>query len=167
NSWIRRRIVRRHNVRGEWLTLKDAASFTGTISGFSSNDQIDLTNISYSIASVSNATYSSSTNITTLVITDGTSTDAIKLAGNYTIQPAWHFSGERPGPQLLLVSLGRGSADLGQAGPARLATQDGTADEFTFQTANPSGALTADPTLVASADPSVDAATLDPISSAS
>jgi len=52
------------------LTLKDAADFTGTISGFSSDDQIDLTNISYSIASVSNASYSSSTNITTLAITD-------------------------------------------------------------------------------------------------
>src|SRR5262249_5066020 len=46
------------------LTLKDAADFTGTISGFSSNDQIDLTNISYSIASAYNATYSSGTNIT-------------------------------------------------------------------------------------------------------
>jgi len=87
------------------LTLKDAASFTGTISGFSSNDQIDLTNISYSIASVSNATYSSSTNITTLVITDGTSTDAIKLVGNYTINTAWHFSGDGHGATLLTDSL--------------------------------------------------------------
>src|SRR5215831_16263287 len=136
------------------LTLKDAADFTGTISGFSSNDHIDLTNINYSIASVSNATYSSSTNITTLVITDGTSTDAIKLVGNYTINTTWHFSSDGHGGTLLTDSLPGGSADLGQTVTAALKTQDGTADQFTFQNDNQSGTLTADPTFVVSADPS-------------
>src|SRR5262249_18538058 len=115
------------------LTLKDAADFTGTISGFSSNDQIDLTNINYSIASVSNATYSLGTNITTLVITDGTSTDAIKLVGNYTIDTAWHFSGDGHGGTLLTDSLPGGSADVAQTVTAALTGQDGTADQFTFQ----------------------------------
>jgi T1SS-143 domain-containing protein len=149
------------------LTLKDAAGFTGTISGFSSNDQIDLTNSSYSIASVSNATYSSGTNITTLVITDGTSTDAIKLVGDYTTNAAWHFSGDGHGGMLLTDSLPGGSADLAQTVTAALTTQDGTADQFTFQNDNQSGTLTADPTFVVSADPSADAATLDTTSSVS
>jgi VCBS repeat-containing protein len=143
------------------LTLKDAADFTGTISGFSSNDQIDLTNINYSIASVSNATYSSSTNITTLVITDGTSTDAIKLVGNYTINTAWHFSGDGHGGTLLTDS------DVAQTVTAALTGQGGSADQFTFQN-DSQGSTLAGSTLVASADPSAtDAATLDPTSTSS
>src|SRR5262249_48199743 len=100
------------------LTLKNVADFTGTISGFSSNGQIDLTNISSSIASTHNATYSSSTNITSLVITDGTSSGTIKLAGDYTTNTAWHFSGDGHGGTLLTDSLPGGGADL---------------DQFTFQ----------------------------------
>ena len=42
-------------------------------------------------------TYSLSTDITTLVITDGTITDAINLLGNYTINTAWHFSDDGHG----------------------------------------------------------------------
>ena len=79
------------------LILKDAADFTGTISGLSSNDQIDLTNIRYAIASVYSVTYSLSTNLTTLVIADGTNTDTINLVGNYTINTAWHFSDDGHG----------------------------------------------------------------------
>jgi hypothetical protein len=151
------------------LTLKDAADFTGTISGFSSNDQIDLTNISYSIASVSNASYSSSTNITTLAITDGTSTDAIKLVGNYTINTAWHFSSDGHGGTLLTDSLPGGSADLAQTVTAALTTQDETADQFTFQSDSQSGTLAGGSTLTASSQDAsaTDAATLDPTSSAS
>jgi VCBS repeat-containing protein len=150
------------------LTLKDAADFTRTISGFSSNDQIDLTNINYSIASVSDATYSSSTNITTLVITDGTSTDAIKLVGNYTINTAWHFSGDGHGGTLLTDSLPGGSADLAQTVTAALTGQDGTADQFTFQSDSQS-TLAASSTLTASEEnaSATDPTTLDPTSSAS
>jgi hypothetical protein len=144
------------------LTLKDAADFTGTISGFSSNDQIDLTNTSYSIGSVHNATYSSSTNITTLVITDGTSTGTIKLGGDYTTNTAWHFSGDGHGGTLVTDSLPGGSADLAQTVTAALTTQDGTADQFMFQSDSQSGTLAGGSTLAAT-----DAATLDPISSSS
>jgi Mg-chelatase subunit ChlD len=150
------------------LTLKDAADFTGTISGFSSNDHIDLTNISYSIASVSNASYSSSTNITTLAITDGTSTDAIKFVGNYTINTTWHFSSDGHGGTLLTDTLPGASPDLAQTVTAALTTQDGIADQFTFQNDSHSSTPASDPTLVASADPSAtNAATLDPTSSSS
>jgi hypothetical protein len=147
------------------LTLKDAADFTGTISGFSSNDHIDLTNISYSIASVSNASYSSSTNITTLAITDGTSTDALKFVGNYTINTAWHFSSDGHGGTLLTDS---GSADVAQTVTAALTTQDESADQFTFQNDSQSGTLASDPTLAASSQnaSATDAATLNTISSA-
>jgi hypothetical protein len=79
------------------LILKDAAHFTGTISGLSSDDKIDLTNISYATASVYDITYSSNTNITTLLVTDGTNTDAIHLVGNYTINTTWHFSADGQG----------------------------------------------------------------------
>jgi len=148
------------------LALHDAADFTGTISGFSSNDHIDLSNINYSIASVSNASYSLSTNITTLVITDGTSTDAIRLAGNYTINTAWHFSGDGHGGTLLTDSVPSAGADLAQTVTAALTTQDGTADQFTFQSDSQSGTPASDPTLVASADPSAtDAAAPDTTSS--
>src|SRR5262249_50063849 len=140
------------------LTLKDAADFTGTISGFSSNDQIDLTNINYSIASVSNATYSLGTNITTLVITDGTSTDAIKLVGTYTIDTAWHFSGDGHGGTLLTDSLSGGSADLAQT-----VTALANPDQFAFQSEDQSGTLAGDSTLAASGQDAstTDAATLD------
>src|SRR5262249_15339853 len=107
------------------LALHDAADFTGTISGFSSNDHIDLSNINYSITSVSNATYILITNIPPLLITDGTSTDAIRLAGNYTINTAWHFSGDGHGGTLLTDSVPSAGADLAQTVTAALTTQDG------------------------------------------
>ena len=79
------------------LILRDPTGFTGTISGLSSTDHIDLANISYEIASLYSITYSLSANITTLVITDGTNTDTINLLGNYTIDTAWHFSDDGHG----------------------------------------------------------------------
>jgi VCBS repeat-containing protein len=79
------------------LILRDPANFTGTISGLSGADHIDLANISHETASVYRMTYSSSTNITTLVITDGTNTDTINLSGNYSINTAWNFSDDNRG----------------------------------------------------------------------
>src|SRR5262249_41315496 len=87
------------------LVLSDPAEFTGTISAasgsLSSNDRIDLTNISYSTASIYSITYSSSTNTTTLVVTDGKSADTIKLAGNYTINTSWNFASDGHGGTLV------------------------------------------------------------------
>jgi hypothetical protein len=87
------------------LVIDDPARFTGTISGLSSNDRIDLANISYSSASVYSVTYSSSTNITSLVVTDGTSADTIKLAGNYTIDTSWNFASDGHGGTLVFDPL--------------------------------------------------------------
>jgi len=79
------------------LILRDPTGFTGTISGLSSTDHIDLANISYEIASLYSITYSLNANITTLVTTDGTSIDTINLLGNYTKDTAWHFSDDGHG----------------------------------------------------------------------
>jgi T1SS-143 domain-containing protein len=79
------------------LILRDTTDFTGTISGLSSTDHLDLANISCATASVNSIAYSLSTNITTLVITDGTNTDTIGLLGNYSVNTAWHLSDDGHG----------------------------------------------------------------------
>jgi hypothetical protein len=79
------------------LIFRDPTDFTGTISGLSTTDHLDLANISYATASVYSIAYSLSTNITTLVITDGTNADTISLLGNYTINTAWHLSDDGHG----------------------------------------------------------------------
>ena len=85
------------------LILRDPSGFTGTISGLSSTDHIDLANISYETASLYNITHSSNTNITTLVITGGTNTDTISLLGNYTINTAWHLSDDGHGAAISIA----------------------------------------------------------------
>ena len=103
------------------LILRDPTGFTGTISGLSSTNHIDLANMSYETASVYGITYSSNTNITTLVITGETNTDTISLLGNYTINTAWHLSDDGHGgtivseapasPTSELISVQSTSAD--------------------------------------------------------
>jgi VCBS repeat-containing protein len=83
------------------LILQDPADFAGTISGFSSHDQIDLMNISNSMASIYSITYSLSSDVTTLIITDGTNSDTINFIGNYTVNTAWHFSNDGHGGTLI------------------------------------------------------------------
>jgi hypothetical protein len=84
------------------LVLKDPASFTGTIAGLTGTDAIDLANIDWATAQVSRVTYSPSTNITTLVITDGSHTsDTIQLIGDYTLS-TWTFSSDGSGGALLV-----------------------------------------------------------------
>jgi hypothetical protein len=103
------------------LILRDPTGFTGTISGLSSADHIDLANISYETASVYDITYSSDSNITTLVVTSGANTGAISLLGNYTINTTWHLSDDGHGGTIVsdapvsptneLISLQSTSAD--------------------------------------------------------
>src|SRR5206468_27861 len=104
DAWIRRRILCRRDLRRGCSGSADAGARGGlhrNESGFSSNDQIDLANIGYATASLYNVTYNASTDLTTLVITDGTSTDTIRFAGNYTVHTAWHFSSDSNGGTLL------------------------------------------------------------------
>jgi len=86
------------------LILKDPAGFTGTISGLTGNtvastsDQIDLTNINSASSPhlSSPPSYNPIANVTTLVVTDGTNTDTLKLAGDYT-GSTWNFSPDGSG----------------------------------------------------------------------
>jgi hypothetical protein len=89
------------------------------------------------------------------------------LVGNYTINTAWYFSSDGHGGTLLTDTLPGGSADVAQTVTAALTTQDGTADQFTFQN-DSQGSTLAGSTLVASADPSAtDGAMLDTTPSSS
>ncbi len=138
------------------LTLEHAADFTGTISGFSSDDQIDLANIGYATASLYDVTYNASADLTTFVITDGTSTGTLHFAGNYTVHTAWHFSIDGNGGTLLtdapLDGSAASSAELADTMATALATPDASADQFAFEDDSQSGAEGS--TLVASTDPS-------------
>jgi VCBS repeat-containing protein len=140
------------------LTLEHPAYFTGTISGFSNDDQIDLANISYATASVYNVTYNASADLTTLVITDGTSANTLQFVGNYTVHTAWHVSSDSNGGTLLtdspLDGSAASSAELADTMATALATPDASADQFTFEDDGQSGTPANGSTLVASTDPS-------------
>src|SRR5262249_28640728 len=76
------------------LVLGDPSYFQAQLENFQINDQIDLTNINPLLAHVSTTqppSYDPIKNITTLVITDGTNTDTLKLVGDYT-PPAHNFN---------------------------------------------------------------------------
>jgi FecR protein/Bacterial Ig-like domain len=83
------------------LVLKDPAGFTGTIAGLTGTDAIDLANIDWATAQLGRVTYNASTNITTLVITDGQHTDTIQLIGDYT-SSTWTFSSDGKGGTLVV-----------------------------------------------------------------
>jgi hypothetical protein len=71
------------------LILKDPAHFTGTISGLTGSDEIDLTNINSAPARVSSVGHDSSSKIRQ-------HTDTVKLAGDYT-GSAWTLSDDGHG----------------------------------------------------------------------
>ena len=83
------------------LVLKDPASFTGTIAGLTGTDAIDLANIDWATAQLGRVTYNASTNITTLVITDGQHTDTVQLIGDYT-SSTWTFTSDGKGGTLVV-----------------------------------------------------------------
>jgi hypothetical protein len=132
------------------LTLEHPAYFTGTISGFSSDDQIDLANINYATASLYNVTYNASSDITTLVITDGTSADTLQFVGNYTVHTAWHVSSDSNGGILLTDSPvdGTSSAPASASADPTVSAALTNPDQFNFQ--DESGTLPSASTLVAS-----------------
>jgi hypothetical protein len=86
------------------LILKDPSNFTGTISGLTGNDQIDIANINWQAAQVSSVSYSPTTNVTTLVITDGQHTSTILLVGDYT-SSTWTFSSDGTGGTIVVDPL--------------------------------------------------------------
>jgi VCBS repeat-containing protein len=139
------------------LMLEQPAYFTGTISGFSSDDQIDLANINYATASLYNVTYSASTDLTTLVITDGTSANTLQFVGNYTVHTAWHVASDSHGGTLLTDSPVDGTSSV--AASANLALTN--PDQFTFQDDGDSGTLSGASTVIASNGDATNAAAPD------
>jgi hypothetical protein len=132
------------------LTLEHAAYFTGTISGFSSDDQIDLANIGYATASLYNVTYNASSDITTLVVTDGTSANTLQFVGNYTVHTAWHVSSDSNGGTLLTDSPVDGTSSVPAAASADPTVTAANPDQFIFQDDGESGTPSSASTLVAS-----------------
>src|SRR5262245_23157506 len=88
------------------LVLGDPSDFQGQISNFLKQDKIDLKNINPATAHVSTTqppSYDPIKNITTLVITDGTNTDTLKLVGDYR-PPAhtFNFSSDGSGGTIVI-----------------------------------------------------------------
>ena len=83
------------------LVLADPSEFYAQISGFDANDTIDLANLDFNTA-LANSSYDSSTDITTLVITDTQQhTYTLKLEGNYTAS-TWTFSNDGSGGAIMV-----------------------------------------------------------------
>jgi hypothetical protein len=77
-------------------TLKlDSLSPTGQISGFSTNDKIDLAGLAFVQGSMK-ASFSGNTSGGILTVSNGAQSVAINLAGNYT-QSSWHLSPDKTG----------------------------------------------------------------------
>jgi VCBS repeat-containing protein len=141
------------------LTLEHPAYFTGTISGFSSDDQIDLANINYATASLYNVTYNASTDTTTLVITDGTSANTLQFVGNYTVHTAWHVSSDSNGGTLLTDSPVDGTSSVAASASAEPTVTATNPDQFIFQDDGESGTPPGASTLVASNEDATNGAT--------
>jgi hypothetical protein len=102
------------------LILKDPAHFTGTIASatgsLTSADKIDLTNIGYSNNDAYTLSYDKGANVTTLSVTDGSTADTIKLAGNQTAA-TWTFSSDGHAgtiavdPPASTIAVNHGDAD--------------------------------------------------------
>jgi hypothetical protein len=84
------------------LILDDPTHFTGTIAGLTTTAKIDLTNITSATAHLLQPlSYNSSTNISTLIVTDGHNTDTLHLVGNYTTS-TWTFSSDGSGGTIVV-----------------------------------------------------------------
>jgi RTX calcium-binding nonapeptide repeat (4 copies) len=155
--------------------------FNGVIAGLGEHDNIDLKDLTFTSSEdmQARASYLPATDHTTLVVTKTSTHQSVTftLAGNYT-HSEWEFAQDSgtgtifhdpPATNPAAASPPSStSTDLAQTVTAALTTQDGTADQFTFQNDSHGSAPASDPTLVASADPSsTNAATLDPTSSSS
>jgi hypothetical protein len=119
------------------LILNDPAHFTGTVAGatgsLTTGDKIDLTNIAYSNNDAYTLSYDKATNLTTLKVTDGSTTDTIKLAGDQTAA-TWNFSSDGHGGTIAVdppASTVAGNHDSAQL-PGQASWHE--ADHFNFST---------------------------------
>jgi hypothetical protein len=150
-------------------------AFSAVISGLDESDYIDLKDLTFTSGHMEAATsYSSESGHTTLVVSNNSTSQSVTftLAGNYT-SSSWIFSNDGTGGTIFhdppaadanaTTVSGSTSTDLALTVTAALTTQDGTADQFTFQSGDQSGTLAGDSTLATSGQDAstTDAATLD------
>jgi hypothetical protein len=150
------------------------------ISGLDESDYIDLKDLTYTSGQMAASTsYSPESGHTTLVVSNNSTSQSVSftLAGNYT-SSSWIFANDGAGGTIFhdppaadanaTTTAAPTPTDLTLTVTAALTTQDGAADQFTFQSDSQSGTLAGDSTLAASAqDASTsDAATLDANASA-
>src|SRR5262249_9774184 len=144
-----------------------------------SSQLIDLKDFTFTSGHMSAATSSYVNGHTTLTVSNDFTSQHVSftLSGNYTTS-SWFFAQDSgtgtifydppAAPATAATAPGSPSTDVAQTVTAALTGQDGTVDQFTFQSDSQSGTHVSDPTIVASADPSAtDAATLDPTSTSS
>src|SRR5262249_50911284 len=145
-------------------------AFNAVISGLTDDDYIDLKDLTFTSTGDMQAhtSYSCETGHTTLEITKLSTSQSLTftLDGNYTTS-SWIFANDGAGGTIFhdppaaastTIVSSPTSTDLAQTVTAALTTQDGAADQFTFQSDSHSSTPT-DSTLAASAnDPSTTAA---------
>jgi VCBS repeat-containing protein len=147
-------------------------SFSAVISGLDENDYIDLKDLTFTSAADMQAHTSYLDGSTTLQITKLSTSQSLTftLVGNYT-SSTWIFDidgaggtkfHDPPAASADATTVANStSTDLTSTVTAALTTQDGSADQFAFQSDSQSNTL-ADPTLIASTVPSAtDATTSD------
>jgi serralysin len=148
-------------------------AFSAVISGLDESDYIDLKDLTFTSGQMAaQTTYLDG--YTTLVVSNNFTSQSVTftLAGNYTTS-SWIFDNDGSGGTIFhdppaadagaTTISGSTTTDLTQTVTAALTTQDGTADQFTFQSDSQSGTLAGDSTLAASGQDAgtTDAATLD------
>jgi hypothetical protein len=82
-------------------TLTLDAPFTGSVSGLTTSNEIDLEDLSWTKPPKMTATYSGNSSGGTLTVSDGTNSVSIKLIGNYTSAP-WTLSKDGSGGTLVI-----------------------------------------------------------------
>jgi hypothetical protein len=130
------------------LILKNPGNFTGTMSGHTGSDQIDLANINWQSAKVSSVSYSATTNVTTLVITDGQHADSILLVGDYR-SSTWMFSNDGSGGTIVVDPLKTAVTLDVTEGPVVTDTIASRPDAAT-----PSSSITPDDTIISASEAS-------------
>jgi hypothetical protein len=141
-------------------------AFNAVISGLTDDDYIDLKDVNFTSSEDFQAetSYSCASGHTTLEITKISTSQSVTftLAGNYTTS-TWIFDNDGAGGTIFhdppaatadaTTVSNSTSADLASTVTAALTTQDGSEDQFAFQSDSQSSTL-ADPTLLASTDQS-------------
>ena len=106
------------------LKLDQAQNFTGSVSGFNSQNALDLANISDATTTLS---YSGTTTSGVLTVADGTTTAHINLTGNYTAATFTHTNDGAGHAKILVSGTGLSATLQSSSKLAVTATTNGSA----------------------------------------